>query len=114
MKRLWNVLSAGIFLIALGILAIISIISPTLIPLAWVLPLTILIFGIWLMILAFIKKASKITAYETPPLMVGGWGIILTGIGMLLLYPSSWILIIAILVLVVGLIAIVYSLMKKT
>ncbi|MCP8309225.1 MAG: hypothetical protein H3Z52_07000 [archaeon] len=113
MKMLWNVLSAGILLITLAILAIISIVT-ALIPLEWVLPLTIVVFGAWLIILAFIKKALKTTAYEAPPLMVGGWGILLIGIGMLWLYPIMWILIIAILILVVGLIAIIYSLMKKT
>ena len=114
MKRLWNVLSAGIFLLTLGILAIISVISPALIPLVWVLPLSIMIFGFWLIVLAFIKKTLKTTAYETPPLMIGSWGIFLVSVGMLLLFPSSWILIIAVLIFVIGLIAIIYSFMKKT
>jgi len=113
MKRPWGVLSAGIFLVALAILAIVSTILPALIPLLWVLPLTIVIFGFWLIILAFIKKALKTTVYEAPPLMVGGWGILLIGVGMLWLYPSMWILILAILILVIGLIAIIYSFVKK-
>ncbi|MEM2872873.1 MAG: hypothetical protein QXD82_01745 [Nitrososphaerales archaeon] len=114
MKRAWSVLSAGIFLIVLAILAIISVLSPTLIPLGWVLPLTIVIFGFWLIILAFMKKTLKTSTYETPPLMVGGWGIFLIGIGMLWLYPSAWILILAILILIIGIIAILFSFMKRT
>ncbi len=114
MSRLWNVLSLGIFLLTLGFLAVISVLYPALIPLVFVIPISIVVFGFWLVILAFIKKASKTTRYESPPLMVGGWGILLVSIGMLLLFPSSWILILAVLVFGVGLIAIAYSFMKKT
>ncbi|MCP8319841.1 MAG: hypothetical protein H3Z52_02725, partial [archaeon] len=101
------------FLLTLGILAVISRLT-ALISLWQVLSLTIVIFGFWLIILAFIKKALKTTAYEAPPIMVGGWGIFLVSIGMILYTPEAWILIIATLILVVGLIAIVYSFVKKT
>jgi hypothetical protein len=112
--RSWSILSAGIFLITFGFITIISIINPVLIPIGSVLPLTIVIFGFWLMVLALIRKASRITAYETPPLMILGWGIVLISIGMIWLYPSSWILILAALIIVVGLIAIIYNFIKKT
>ncbi|NWG08716.1 MAG: hypothetical protein HXX80_00100 [Nitrososphaerales archaeon] len=113
MKRLWNSLSAGVFLVTLAVSAIVSVVNPNLLPLGSVVPLTIFVFGLWLIVLAFIKRALGPSVYESPPLMVGGWGILLVGIGLMWLYPSSWLLIMAILILIVGLIAIVYSFMKR-
>ncbi len=74
-------------------------------------PLTIVIFGFWLIILAFMKKTLKTSTYGTPPLMVRG--IFLIGRDAVAL-SKRIVLILVILILITGIIAILYSFMKRT
>ncbi len=114
--KAWRPMNIGAFLIILGldmVLVFGGVISGGLF-----LPVILAVYGVWLIALALLKQLAKPSIYEYPPLMVGGWGLLIGGTGFL------WILGIqtsgaiqalglAIFVVIVGVLIVAYSLVKK-
>lgn len=115
MATIWRTASVGIFLITLGIAYVATLPPIQIIQLGDILPSTILVFGVWLIIMALLKKSPS--PYEYPPLTVAGWGIILIGGGALWLgasyAPGLNPYIFAGIIILVGIIALVYSLLRR-
>ncbi len=109
-------MNIGAFLIILGL--DIVLVFGGLIPGGLFLPVILTVYGIWLIALALLKQLAKPSIYEYPPLMVGGWGILIGGTGFLWLVgiqTSGQIqaLALGIFIVIVGVLIVAYSLVKK-
>lgn len=81
MNRLpWAPLNAGVFLIVFGGLILLSFFNIG-VNLFTVFPLIFLVFGIWLVVEAFVFPPAN--AYAPPRTMVVGWGALIAGLGLL-------------------------------
>ena len=76
----WAPLNAGVFLIIFGGLILLSFFNIG-VNLFTVFPLIFTVFGIWLVIEAFVFPPAN--AYAPPRIMVVGWGALVAGLGLL-------------------------------
>jgi hypothetical protein len=116
MNRLpWAPLNAGVFLIIFGGLILLSFFNIG-VNLFTVFPLIFLVFGVWLVLEAFVFPPAN--AYAPPRTMVVGWGALIAGLGLLWfvgataaeLLPVA----LALLLVVVGIGAVGYSFMRAS
>ena len=116
MNRLpWAPLNAGVFLIIFGGLILLSFFNIG-VNLYTVFPLIFTVFGLWLVIEAFVFPPAN--AYAPPRTMVIGWGALIAGLGLLWfvgataaeLLPVA----LAVLLVVVGVGAVGYSFMRAS
>lgn len=116
MNRLpWAPLNAGVFLIIFGGLILLSFFNIG-VNLFTVFPLIFLVFGIWLVVEAFVFPPAN--AYAPPRTMVVGWGALIAGLGLLWfvgataaeLLPVA----LALLLVIVGIGAVGYSFMRAS
>jgi len=116
MNRLpWAPLNAGVFMIIFGGLILLSFFNIG-VNLFTVFPLIFTVFGIWLVIEAFVFPPAN--AYAPPRTMVIGWGALIAGLGLLWfvgataaeLLPVA----LAVLLVVVGIGAVGYSFMRAS
>jgi hypothetical protein len=116
MNRLpWAPLNAGVFLIIFGGLILLSFFNIGA-NLFTVFPLIFTVFGIWLVIEAFVFPPAN--AYAPPRTMVIGWGALIAGLGLLWfvgataaeLLPVA----LALLIVIVGIGAVGYSFMRAS
>jgi hypothetical protein len=116
MNRLpWAPLNAGVFLIIFGGLILLSFFNIG-VNLFTVFPLIFTVFGLWLVIEAFVFPPAN--AYAPPRTMVVGWGALIAGLGLLWfvgataaeLLPVA----LAVLLVVIGIGAVGYSFMRST
>ncbi len=116
MNRLpWAPLNAGVFLIIFGGLILLSFFNIG-VSLLTVFPLIFTVFGIWLVIEAFVIAPAN--AYAPPRTMVVGWGALIAGLGLLWfvgataaeLLPVAF----ALLLVIVGIGAVGYSFMRAS
>ncbi len=112
----WRTLNYGAFLILVGL----DIIAAYGNLYSWDLFLAVIFaaYGVWLLLLALIKWVARPSLYEYPPLMVGGWGILLGGVGFLwivarLTAGQLTLLGLGIFIVAIGVIVVAYSLVKK-
>ncbi len=113
MRVPWAPLNLGAFLIILGGFLLLSFIG--VVTLAAAFPLVFTIFGAWLALLAVVVPPGN-NPYGAPRSMVLGWGALLAGLGVLWfvgfnageLLPVTF----AVLVIVTGIAAVGYSLMR--
>src|SRR5215467_8890748 len=113
MRVPWAPLNLGAFLIILGVFLMLGFMN--VLSLAAGFPLTFAVFGAWLALLAIIIPPGN-NPYGAPRSMVLGWGALLTGLGVLWfvgfnateLLPVTF----AVLVIVTGIAAVGYSLMR--
>src|SRR3989442_12019051 len=111
----WAPLNAGVFLIVFGGLILLSFFNIG-VNLFTVFPMIFTVFGIWLVIEAFVFPPAN--AYAPPRIMVVGWGALIAGLGLLWfvgataaeLLPVA----LALLLVIVGIGAVVYSFMNAT
>src|SRR5437870_3506252 len=111
----WAPLNAGVFLIIFGGLILLSFFNIG-VNLFTVFPLIFTVFGIWLVIEAFVFPPAN--AYAPPRIMVVGWGALVAGLGLLWfvgatnaeLLPIA----LALLVVIAGIGAVGYSFMRAT
>src|SRR2546428_9136330 len=76
----WAPLNAGVFLIVFGGLILLSFFNIG-VNLFTVFPMIFTVFGIWLVIEAFVFPPAN--AYAPPRIMVVGWGPLIAGLGLL-------------------------------
>jgi uncharacterized membrane protein HdeD (DUF308 family) len=116
MNRLpWAPLNAGVFLIIFGGLILLSFFNIG-VNLFTVFPLIFTVFGIWLVIEAFVIPPTN--AYAPPRTMVVGWGALIAGLGLLWfvgataaeLLPVAF----ALLLVILGIGAVAYSFMRAS
>lgn len=116
MNRLpWAPLNAGVFLIIFGGLILLSFFNIG-VNLFTVFPLIFTVFGIWLVVEAFVFPPAN--AYAPPRTMVVGWGALIAGLGLLWfvgataaeLLPVAF----ALLLVIVGIGAVGYSFMRAS
>lgn len=114
MNRLpWAPLNAGVFLIIFGGLILLSFFNIG-VNLFTVFPLIFTLFGIWLVIEAFVFPPAN--AYAPPRTMVVSWGALIAGLGLLWfvgataaeLLPVA----LALLIVIVGIGAVGYSFLR--
>ncbi len=113
MRLPWMPLNLGAFLIILGGFLLVSFTGA--ISLVAAFPLVFTIFGAWLAFLAVVMPPNN-NPYGAPRSMVLGWGAVLTGLGILWfvgfnageLLPLAF----AVLVIVTGIAAVGYSIMR--
>ncbi len=113
----WRTMNIGALIIIIG-LAIILVYGGAIPRPDLFLPIILSAYGVWLLVLALLKQLAKPNIYEYPPLMVGGWGILVGGTGFLwlsaaLIGGSFSVLAVGIFAVVVGVIIVAYSLVKK-
>src|SRR6266568_6187667 len=116
MNRLpWAPLNAGVFLIIFGSLILLSFFNIG-VNLFTVFPLIFTVFGIWLVIEAFLIPPAN--AYAPPRTMVVGWGALIGGLGVLWLVGATNVellpIALALLVVIAGIGAVGYSFMRAT
>jgi hypothetical protein len=109
-------MNLGAFLIILGL--DIVLVFGGVIPGGLFLPVILAVYGVWLIGLALLKQLAKPSIYEYPPLMVGGWGILIGGTGFLWLIGiqtsgAFQALALGVFIVVVGVLIVAYSLVKK-
>lgn len=116
MNRLpWAPLNAGVFLIIFGGLILLSFFNIG-VTLFTVFPMIFTVFGIWLVIEAFVIPPAN--SYAPPRTMVVGWGALIAGLGLLWfvgataaeLLPIAF----ALLLVIVGIGAVGYSFMRAS
>ncbi len=113
----WRTMNIGALIIIVG-LAIILVFGSAITRQDLFLPIILSAYGVWLLVLALLKQLARPSIYEYPPLMVGGWGILVGGTGFLwlsnALIPGTLsILAVGIFAVAVGVIIVAYSLVKK-
>ena len=120
--KAWATMNIGASLIILGISIILAfagvfqVSGAQRLDLAF--PFILAAYGVWLLVLALLKQLAKPTIYEYPPLMVGGWGILIGGTGFLWISTTIYggifsVLALAILAVAVGAILVAYSFLKR-
>ncbi len=113
----WRTMNIGAFIMILG-LAIILVFGGAIPRQDLFLPIILLSYGAWLIVLALLKQLAKPNIYEYPPLMVGGWGILIGATGLLWISSALFgggfsVLAIGVIAVAVGVIIVAYSLVKK-
>src|SRR5207244_9884293 len=116
MNRLpWAPLNAGVFLIVFGGLILLSFFNIG-VNLFTVFPLIFTVFGIWLVIEAFVIPPAN--AYAPPRTMVVGWGALIAGLGLLWFVGATNIellpIALALIVVIAGIGAVGYSFMRAS
>ena len=114
--KAWRTMNIGAFLIILGldlVLVFGGVVAGGLF-----LPIILAVYGVWLIAFALLKQLAKPSIYEYPPLMVGGWGILIGGTGFLWLLGIQTsgqfqALGLGVFIVVVGVLIVAYSLVKK-
>lgn len=114
----WRTMNLGAFIIILGLSIILVYAGPLSSRQDLFLPIILLSYGVWLILLALLKQLAKPNIYQYPPLMVGSWGILIGATGFLwissaLLGGGFAVLAFGILAVAVGVILVAYSLVKK-
>jgi hypothetical protein len=110
MNRLpWAPLNASAFLIILGGLILLSLLSG--LSILAVFPLLFTVFGAWMIVEAFVFPPAN--AYAPPRTMVVGWGALIGGLGVLwlVLYAAAQLLpvVFAVILIIAGIAGIGYS-----
>jgi hypothetical protein len=110
MNRLpWAPLNASAFLIILGGLILVSLLSG--LSIFAVFPLLFTVFGAWMIVEAFVFPPAN--AYAPPRTMVVGWGALIGGLGVLwlVLYAAAQLLpvVFAVILIIAGIAGIGYS-----
>jgi len=110
MNRLpWAPLNASAFLIILGGLILVSLLSG--LSILAVFPLLFTVFGAWMIVEAFVFPPAN--AYAPPRTMVVGWGALIGGLGVLwlVLYAAAQLLpvVFAVILIIAGIAGIGYS-----
>jgi protein-S-isoprenylcysteine O-methyltransferase Ste14 len=110
MNRLpWAPLNASAFLIILGGLILVSLLSG--LSIFAVFPLLFAVFGAWMIVEAFVFPPAN--AYAPPRTMVVGWGALIGGLGVLwlVLYAAAQLLpvVFAVILIIAGIAGIGYS-----
>ncbi len=113
----WRTMNIGAFIIILGV-DILLVFGGAVQRQDLFLPIILLAYGIWLLILAGLKQLAKPNIYEYPPLTVGGWGILIGGTGFLWISSAVFggafsVLALGIFIVAVGVLLVAYSLVKK-
>ena len=117
MNRLpWAPLNAGVFLIIFGGLILVSFLSNGVISLGMAIPLIFAVFGLWLVVEAFVIPPAN--AYAPSRTMVVGWGALIGALGLLWAigasFPELLPIALVILIVIVGVGAVGYSFMKAS
>lgn len=107
-----GLLSVGVFLVLLVVCIILS--TPLdLIPWSLIPPLVIALFGCWTVFLAAIKVSNPVK-YERTPFSTFAWGLLLIAVGGAWFVASfHWIYSLAVILLVLGMLAIATALRRK-
>jgi hypothetical protein len=110
----WAPLNASAFLIILGGLILVSLLTG--LNIFAVFPLVFTFFGAWMIVEAFVFPPAN--AYAPPRTMVVGWGALITGFGVLLLvlYTAAQLLpiVFAVILVVVGIAGVGYSFRRSS
>lgn len=117
MNRLpWAPLNAGVFLIIFGGLILVSFLSNGVLTLGTAFPLIFAVFGLWLVIEAFLIPPAN--AYAPPRTMVVGWGALIGALGLLWAIganaPELLPLALVVIIVIVGISAVGYSFMRAS
>ena len=112
----WAPLNAGVFLIILGGVILLSFFNVGVLNLGTAFPLILIFFGIWMVIEAFV--IPPVDAYAPPRSMVLGWGALIAGLGVLsfvaLTNAQLLPLALALIVVIAGIGAVAYSFMRAS
>ena len=110
----WAPLNASVFLIILGGLLLVSLLTG--LNIFAVFPLVFTFFGAWMILEAFVFPPAN--SYAPPRIMVVGWGALITGFGVLLLvsYFAAILLpvVFAVILIVVGIAGVGYSFRRSS
>jgi hypothetical protein len=110
----WAPLNASAFLIILGGLLLVSLLTG--LNIFAVFPLVFTLFGAWMIVEAFVFPPAN--AYAPPRTMVVAWGGLIAGFGVLLLvlYTAAQLLpiVLAVILVVVGIAGVGYSFRRST
>ena len=110
----WAPLNASVFLIILGGLLLVSLLTG--LNIFAVFPLVFTFFGAWLILEGFVFPPAN--SYAPPRIMVVGWGALITGFGVLLLvsYFAAILLpvVFAVILIVVGIAGVGYSFRRSS
>jgi len=110
----WAPLNASAFLIILGGLLLVSLLTG--LNIFAVFPLVFTFFGAWMIVEAFVFPPAN--AYAPPRIMVVGWGALITGFGVLLLvlYTAAQLLpiVFSVILVVVGIAGVGYSFRRSS
>ena len=115
--KAWATMNIGAFIIILG-LAIILVFGGAIPRQDLFVPIILLSYGVWLIVLALLKQLAKPNIYAYTPLMVGGWGVLIGATGFLWISSALFsggfsVLAFGVLAVAVGVIIVAYSLVKK-
>ncbi len=113
----WRTMNIGALIIILGV-DILLLVGPLASNPLLSLPVFLLTYGVWLLVLALLKQLGRPSIYEYPPLMVGSWGILVGGTGFLWLTAALTngtvsVLALGVFIVIIGVLLVVYSLVKK-
>lgn len=110
----WAPLNASVFLIILGGLSLVSLLSR--LDFFVVFPLVFTVFGAWMIVEAIVFPPA--TAYAPPRIMVGGWGALVAGLGVLwlILVTAAELLpiVFAVILIIAGIVGVAYSLRRSS
>ena len=110
----WAPLNASVFLIILGGLLLVSLLTG--LNIFAVFPLVFTFFGAWMILEGFVFPPAN--SYAPPKIMVVGWGALITGFGVLLLvsYFAAILLpvVFAVILIVVGIAGVGYSFRRSS
>ncbi len=112
----WRTMNIGAFIIIIGV-DILLLVGPLASNAILSLPVFLLVYGVWLLVLALLKRMGRPNIYEYPPLMVGSWGVLVGGTGFLWLTAALTTgvipaLVLGVFIVIVGVLLVVYSLIK--
>ena|SRR5215831_13768857 len=113
----WAPLNAGVFLIILGVVILLSFFNlGGVINLFTAFPLIFTLFGAWLVVEAFAIPPAN--AYAPPRVMVVGWGALIAGLGVLWFVGATAVALLpiafAVILVVAGIGAVGYSFMRAS
>jgi len=113
----WAPLNAGVFLIILGVVILLSFFDiGGVINLFTAFPLIFTFFGAWLVVEAFVIPPAN--AYAPPRTMVVGWGALIAGLGVLWFVGATAVTLLpiafAVILVVAGIGAVGYSFMRAS
>ncbi len=115
--KAWGILNTGAFLIILGIALMLAFVSPPLLPQGLFVPFMLTAFGVWLLVLAGLKRMGRPNLYEFSPMEVAVWGVLLGGVGSLWIISAQAstfsLLAVGVLIIAVGVGLVVYAAMRK-
>jgi len=110
----WAPLNGSVFLVILGGLLLVSLLTG--LNIFAVFPLIFTFFGPWMIVEAFVFPPAN--SYAPPRIMVVGWGALMTGFGVLLLvsYFAAILLpvVFAVILIVVGIAGVGYSFRRSS